>query len=334
MPAIIKGNQHFQAITYVGNGGIQTIEVGFKVGLLWIKSRSAATDNKIIDIVRGATKALITNTNGAETTDTNGVTAFTNTGFTLGSDSVYNTAGATYVAWCWKAGDSTVTNTAGTIASLVSANLTAGFSIVSYTGTGANATVGHGLIDVPKFVVVKRTNTTESWLAYHSGLSNAVYCLLLNGTQAQTSASAVWNSSPPLSSVFSVGTDTGTNASGSTYVAYCWSEIPGYSAFGSYTANGSADGPMIYTNFKPKFIMFKSISIASSWRIIDTTRDSYNLTTKEIYPNAITAESIFNTLDVLSNGFKLRNTDSGYNSSGTYIYAAFAENPFAYANAR
>lgn len=335
MPAIIKGNQHFQAITYVGNGGIQTIEVGFKVGLLWIKSRSAATDNKVVDIVRGATKALITNSTGAETTDTNGITAFTNTGFTLGSDSVYNTAGATYVAWCWAAGDTTVSNTVGTIESQVNVNPTSGFSIVTYTGTGANATVGHGLGVAPSFIIFKRRDSTSNWPSYHQSLGNTggVY---LNGTNAFTTGVAFWNNTSPTSTVFTIGGANEVNVSTATNVAYCFAQIAGYSAFGSYTGNGSADGPFVYLGFRPEFLMLKSATNGSyGWTLWDTSRNTYNPMNKYLQANGGNAEETFLVPDFLSNGFKIRSSDVSINQSGgTMIYAAFAENPFAYSNAR
>jgi hypothetical protein len=331
------------ATLYTGNltGQSITNAAAFQPDLVWIKSRSAATDHKLTDSVRGATKALISDTTGAETTDATGMTAFNTNGFTVGADTNYNNTSATYVGWQWQAGQgSSGSNTNGTITSTVSVNATAGFSVVTYTGTGANATVGHGLGVAPKMVIVKRRNTvgvTYDWYVYHANLTSAAYTLYLDLTNAQTSATTVWNSTAPTSSVFSIGTNAGLNQSAGTYVAYCWAEIAGFSKFGSYTGNGSTDGPFVYLGFRPKFVMIKSSSVAgSNWEIWDSSRMTYNPTFNDLSANTSAAEgAAYGTDDFLSNGFKLRDANGGTNSSGTtYIYMAFAENPFKNANAR
>jgi hypothetical protein len=332
---IINGSKVMQAVLYTGTGATQTIAVGFQPDLVWIKSRSAATDNKLTDSVRGATKALISNSTGAETTDTNGITAFTSNGFTLGSDSVYNTNGATYVAWCWQAGQgSSSSNTNGTITSTVSVNASAGFSVVTWTGTGANATVGHGLGVAPQLIINKPRNAADNWVSWHTSLGALGY-IYLNLTNASNSLAAMWNSTLPTSSVFSVGTNSNINSSAQTMVSYCWTPIVGFSAFGSYTGNGSTDGPFVYTGFTPKFILVKRTDTTANWRILDTSRDIYNVEQYELYPNLSNAEGTFSALDGLSNGFKIRTSDAAYNASGgTYIYAAFASNPFKNSLAR
>jgi hypothetical protein len=332
---IINGSKVMQAVLYTGTGATQTIAVGFQPDLVWIKSRSAATDNKLTDSVRGATKALISNSTGAETTDTNGITAFTSNGFTLGSDSVYNTNGATYVAWCWQAGQgSSSSNTNGTITSTVSVNASAGFSVVTWTSLASgSSTMGHGLGVAPQFIILKdRTNATN-WLAYHTSLGNTGG-LQLNLTSAFASSINYWNNTSPTSSVFSVGSYV--NYSVDAQVAYCWTPIAGYSAFGSYTGNGSTDGTFVYTGFRPKFVLIKDTVSASQWRIWDTARDPYNITTNALYANSSgTEQSADNYLDIVSNGFKIRSTNAGVNtSSGNYIYAAFAENPLKYSLGR
>jgi hypothetical protein len=213
---------------------------------------------------------------------------------------------------------------------------TQGFSVVTYTGTGANATVGHGLGVAPSLVITKcRGAGTTSWAVWHINLISATYYLLLDSTAGQAASSTVWNSTAPTSSVFSVGTSTASNFS--TMVAYCFAAVAGYSAFGSYTGNGSTDGTFTYTGFRPRWILFKRTDSTSSWTVFDTARNPYNLTNAYIQANASDAEAVFSDIyiDILSNGFKQRGTNNSLNvSGGTYIYMAFAENPFKNALAR
>ena len=337
MPTITKPNLYFDVVTYTGTGATQTISgLNFQPDFVWIKSRSAATDNKLTDAVRGATKGLISNSTGAETTDSTGITAFTSSGFTLGSSSVYNNSGATYVAWCWKANGSGSTNTSGSITSTVSANTTSGFSVLTYTGTGTTATIGHGLGVAPSMVICKaRTGTSVgAWQTYHSALG-ATKTVFLNLTDAAYTNSLYWNNTAPTSSVFSLGGNTDGNGSGYTMVAYCFAEVAGYSKFGSYTGNGSADGPFVYCGFRPRYIMVKGSSNSSNWTVIDTARDTYNACKSGLYPNLSAAESDPGAFDILSNGFKIRHTYTDSNGSGlSYIFAAFAEFPTKFALAR
>jgi hypothetical protein len=310
----------------------------FQPDWVWIKSRSAATDHKLTDSVRGATKALISNTTAAETTDTNGLTAFGSTGFTVGTDTNYNNSAATYVAWQWKGGGTAVSNTSGTITSSVSANTTSGFSVVTYTGTGANATVGHGLGVAPSMIIVKtRSVASNDWRVYHASLGATKY-INLNEALAAAVFAANWNNTEPTSSVFTIGTNSAVNTSAGTYVAYCFAAIKGFSAFGSYMGNASADGPFVYLGFRPRWIMLKNSSQAYDWYVFDTSRNTYNLTNISLYPNFSSAEgtSSVSILDVLSNGFKMRGASGGTNpvTTSTMIYAAFAENPFQNALAR
>jgi hypothetical protein len=325
-----------QAVLYTGTGATQTINCGFQPDLVWIKSRSAATDHKLTDSVRGATKALISNSTGAETTDSTGITAFTSTGFTLGSNSVYNNSGATYVAWCWNAGSgSSSSNTAGSITSTVSVNASAGFSVVTYTGTGAAATVGHGLGVAPSLIFVKnRIDAATSWITYHKSLSNTQALFLNTNDSVQTSA-LYWNSTTPTSNVFSVAAYTPTNGSTNPIVAYCWTEINGYSKFGSYTGNGSTDGSFVYLGLLAKFLLIKRTDATAFWVLWDTTRNTYNVLGEKLFPNSSNPASSAVDLDITSNGFKIRSTDTNFNASGgNYIYAAFAENPFKFSLAR
>ena len=348
-PTITNGATVMAATTYTGTGAVQSINDGsntttsvtFQPDLVWIKSRSAATNNNLFDSLRTATNYLISNSTAANATNANTLTAFNSTGFALGTDASsigVNISTNTYVAWQWLAGaGSSSSNTAGTITSTVSVNATAGFSIVTYTGTGANATVGHGLGVAPSMVIIKQRTalpSAQNWLVGHTSLgwTNYMWLDLTSGTQT---SSVVFNNTAPTSSVFSIGTGNGVNYSTATYVAYCWAAVAGYSAFGSYTGNGSTDGPFVYTGFRPRWIMIKVSSTTGNWRILDTSRDTYNVESAELYPNLANAETTFASLDGLSNGFKIRNTDVAYNNNGSnYIYAAFAENPFKYALAR
>jgi len=331
MPTIENGSKHMQAVLYTGTGATQTIGgLNFQPDLIWIKSRSAATDHKLIDSVRGVTKSLESNTTDAEATDTNGVTAITSTGFTLGSDSVYNNSGATYVAWCWKANGAGSSNTAGSITSTVSANTSAGFSVVTYTGTGANATFGHGLGVAPSMVIVRNRSITQNFIIGHTSVWDSnLNSFLLFTSSATSTNSAIWNGARPTSSVISIGSDSGTNGNGNAHVAYCWSEVAGFSKFGIFTGNGSTDNAFVYTGFRPKFVMIKATTGTDNWFTLDSTRNTFNVANSWLSPNLANAEGADNFFDLLSNGFKMRLA-----GNTPYIYAAFAESPFKYANAR
>ena len=334
---ILKGNKVMDATTYTGTllSNAITNSASFKPDLVWLKSRSAATDNELTDSVRGVTKSITSNSTAAEATDVQGLTAFNTNGFTVGTNTNYNNLAATYVAWQWQAGQgSTSSNTNGTITSTVSVNASAGFSVVTFTEPASGVvTVGHGLGVAPSLIIAKARGTTSSWPVYHASVGNGAY-LLLNATNATTTDANAWNSTSPTSLVFSVGTSF--NGLG-TMVAYCWTPIAGYSAFGSYTGNGSADGPFVYTGFRPKYLLIKSSSSAQSWEIRDSTREPYNDGDRTVLWADLSNAEVVDAfpIDFLSNGFKARSAGSGTNSSGvTYIYMAFAENPFKNALAR
>jgi hypothetical protein len=330
------------ATLYTGNGSTQSVSnavntVSFQPDLVWTKSRSAATGHQLADSVRGATKYLQSNNTNAEGTDVNVLTAFNSGGFSIGNDAGINTSAATYVGWQWKAGGTAVSNTAGTITSSVSANTTAGFSVVTYTGNGVNSTMGHGLGVAPAMIFYKSRTTAEGWPVYHSALAIANNLALSSSNAQQPNGNIYWNSTAPTSTLIRAGTDTGNNGNGTNYVAYCWAPVAGYSAFGSYTGNGSADGPFIYTGFRPRFVLYKKYSAAGNdWRIWDSSRNTSNATTLGLYPNTSVAEDTSaGPIDILSNGFKLRTAGTGDNGSGDgFIYAAFAENPLKFSNAR
>ena len=329
MPTINNGGQYMQAITYTGTGSTQTINVGFQPDLVWIKQRNGTAYHALFDSVRGATKVIQSNTTTAEQTFSTALTAFTSNGFTTGSSTDTNQSGQSYVAWCWKAGTTSASNTDGTITSTVSVGATQGFSVVTYTST--TGTVGHGLGVAPSMIIMKPTNNTDQWTVGHVGLPSWNYGLALNATSAQDANSGFWNNTAPTSTVFSQGSWN----SGFTKVAYCFAAVAGYSAFGSYTGNGSADGPFVYTGFRPKYVLIKRTDTTDNWLMEDTSRSTYNQTAASLYPNLSNAEDTGNPLDILSNGFKSRSASTTFNaSSGTYIYACFAENPLKYALAR
>jgi hypothetical protein len=333
---IKKGNTVMDATLYTGNGSTQTITnaSGFKPDLVWVKSRSNATDNELTDSVRGVTKSLISNSTAAEATDTNGLTAFNSNGFTLGTDANYNGSARTFVGWQWQAGQgSSSSNTSGTITSTVSVNATAGFSIATFTNAASGTqTFGHGLGVAPAMVIAKARSSAGGWVVYHKSLGNAYY-LFLDDTSAATNNTATWNSTSPTSTVVTMGNISGFWGSSYNYVAYCWAAIAGYSAFGSYTGNGSTDGPFNYVGFRPKFIMLKRTDTTGNWTMYDATRNTYNAGSYPLYPNLSNAEDAsLDHFDWLSNGFKMKSTNQNA-SGGTFIYACFASNPFKNSNA-
>jgi len=339
---IVNGAKEMGILLYTGDGTTSKDVTGlsFQPDLTYVKNRSAASDPTFSDTLRGITKVLYTDATSAESTAPSFgyINSILSTGFNVnsggGTEANFNKSGQNYVGWTWKVGQgSSSTNTSGSITSTISLNASAGLSMVTYTGTGANATVGHGLGVAPQFIIVKNRNGTFTWRVYHSSIGNG-NVLLLNGTDASTAEATAWNNTTPTSSVFSVGTSNGTNGSTSTYVAYCWTPIAGFSAFGIYTGNGSADGPFVYTGFRPKFVMIKASSTTGSWNIIDTARDTYNLATKGLFANLSDAEDTTRAIDIVSNGFKIRSSTITNTNSATYIYMAYAENPFKNALAR
>jgi hypothetical protein len=336
VPTIKDGTGYFNTVLYTGTGSSNSITgVGFQPDWVWIKKRSASEDHELQDSVRGATKRLASNSTAAETTVATTISSFDSDGFTVVSDATTNQNTATYAAWNWKAGGSSSSNSNGTITSTVSANVDAGFSIVSFTGTGSNATVGHGLGVAPSMFIVKDRSSAGSWGVYHSGLTSAAYYLILNQSAAQSNTSNFWNSTAPTSTVFSLGDNGTINSTGDTYIAYCFAEVEGFSKFGSYTGNGSADGVHAHTNFAPAFLMIKRTDAAGWWYMYDNKREVYNANDNPLYALSSNGESPSSAfaIDFLSSGFKIRNTDADLNV-GDYIFMAFAEHPFKYANAR
>jgi len=342
-PSIKAGNKYMDATLYTGINATLSVAntAGFQPDLVWLKTRSTSSRNTLFDSIRGITKPLWSDSTDAEGTATagTGLTAFASNGFTLGTEIAgtsgsTNTSGATYVGWQWKANGTGVSNTAGSITSTVSANPTAGFSVVTYTGNGSNATVGHGLGVAPSMIIIKSRVNAYNWVCYNSNIGNTNK-LYLDLTDGSVTDSTAWNNTSPTSSTFSLGSNVGVNQSSSNYVAYCFAEVAGYSKFGSYTGNGSTDGTFVHLGFRPKFLMVKRTDTTAHWIIDDSTRNPSNIVDLELYPSLSNAESSDPSYDFLSNGFKLRVTSSNKNASGgTYIYMAFAESPFKYSLGR
>jgi hypothetical protein len=335
--SIVKPTDYFNTVTYAGNGSSprSITGVGFQPDWVWTKNRSAANSNTVGDSVRGTGKTIFTDSTSAELTN-NGYgyhSSFDADGFAVTGDTVsaggdnVNKSGNNYVSWNWLGANGTASNTDGSITSTVSANTTAGFSIVSFTGTGANATIGHGLGVAPNVVITKNRDNARNWIYGGDNIAWTKY-MILNLTNASASANNAWNDTAPTSSVVSLGSSTVTNESSAEMIAYCFAEKKGYSKFGSYTGNGNADGPFIYTGFKPAFVFQKRTDSTSNWHIFDNKREPENVMDKYLAPNDSGAEGTATGFDFLSNGFKSR-TSSHWNnqSGGTYIYMAFAEEP-------
>jgi len=318
-PAIVDPSAHFQTTLYTGNGSTQSItntgNSNLQPDLVWIKNRSATDSHVLTDSVRGATKIISSDATTAESTDADTVTAFASDGFALGADDKVNTSSENYVAWQWKE------------------SATAGFDIVTDTGTGSAHTISHSLGVTPELIMRKdRTATADpGWVVWHKDLGGANYYLNLHDSGARDTSVNYWNNTLPTSSVFSVGASNGTNQNTKTFVTYLFASVPGFSSIGTYEGNGNADGSFIYTGFSPAFLLVKNIDAAESWNLRDNKRDPFNVTKEILVPNTNAAEATSGGgqyADLLSNGFKLRGTDPGVNSSATFIYMAFAENPF------
>jgi len=334
-PTIADGSTAMDVALYTGNGTSVTVaDLAFSPDFVWLKGRSDPDRHGLYDTVRGATKRLQSSETNAEDTQ-NGVTAFNSDGFVVGNYAETNGSGRTYVGWTWDAGSSTVSNTDGSVTSSVRANATAGFSIVTYTGTGSAATVGHGCNAAPSLIIQKRTDASENWVVYHSATGNSAY-LKLNDADAAFTGSSIFNNTDPTSSVFPLKDSTWNNADNGTFVAYCFAAVESYSAFGSYTGNGSSTN-FVHLGFRPRFVMVKRTDSANGWFISDSARGSYNVLSANLRADSSSDESSIGTIpqDFVSNGFVLKDNSGAQNTlNGTYIYAAFAEHPFRSSRAR
>ena len=316
-------NSH--VITNSGNSDLQG-------DLIWIKQRDATRNHHWFDSIRGVTKYIESDTTVAEETGSTTLLAFGSDGFTVGSGGRVNANTKTYVAWNWKAGTS-FTNDAsstsvGSIDSAGSVNTDAGFAILAYEGTGSAATIAHGLGVVPKMIITKNRDAGQNWVTYHHSIGST-HALFLDNTDAKTDAASYFNDTNPTSSVYTVNTSGDNNKSGDSHIAYVFAEKQGYSKFGSYTGNGNANGPFIYTGFKTAMVIIKRIDDADNWVIYDNKRDGFNGDTHALFPNNSDAQTTDVDIDLLSNGFKIVRASGRVNASGgSFIYIAFAENPF------
>ena len=346
-----QADDYFKPVLYSGlNSTAQNVTVGFQPDWVWIKTRNAAISNMLYDSNRGETKFLQADAVGAEGTGADSLTDFTPTdgtiGFSLGADSsttAVNNNGKTYVSWNWKANGGTATATISESgdnpAAVVQANPTAGFSLITYTGTGDSGTIAHGLSAVPTMMIIKNRDVGDAWAVYHGANTAApgTDYLVLNTNAATADAATYWADTAPTSSVFTVHDAHNVNADGEKYVAYVFADVEGYSKMGSYVGNGSADGTFVFTGFDVSFLMRKRTDSAGNWVITDSARDPDNISDENLYADLSYVEysGTETQFDFLSNGFKMRGTWASTNASGaTYIYMAFAENPFKYANAK
>jgi len=328
-------SKQFGAVLYTGNGSSNAVTgLGFQPDLVWGKCRSHSQAGILIDSSRGQGLLFSSLDNAEQTSNGPFMTSYDSDGFTLASSgSNPNDSGRTYVAWCWRAnGASTSSNSSGSITSTVQANTKGGFSIMTYTGTGSNATIGHGLSAKPDFILTKRRSSQQTWGVYHSALGATKY-LALNSNAAAGTDSAFWNDTEPTTSVISLGTEGRVNQNSGTYVAYAWHNVDGYSRFGSYEGNQNDDGPFIYTGFRPKMVFVKNADTGSTeWSINDTVRNTFNPTEKQLNWDNANAELTGKDIDFLSNGFKIRKYTGGMNDSGTHVYGAWGDVPFKYNN--
>ena len=341
MAQIDKPNLHFNTNLYTGNGSTQhsITGVGFQPDLVWIKGRGSTYSHFWFDAVRGAGKQIYSNSTAIEATNNNNLYSFDSDGFSLaqsGNDDVTNQNNINFASWNWKAANSAgSSNTDGSITSTVSANTTAGFSIVSYTGNGSDgATVGHGLGVTPSCIIFKNRSDVQYWVVYHKELGGANNHLRLDTTAATSTSLNMFSSTAPTSSVFEIGTQPQVNGNTNNIIAYCFAEKKGFSKFGKYTGNGSANGPFVYTGFKPAMVILKNTSTTGNWQIMDNKRNTDNPVDTLLKPNdTIADQTPSDAKDFLSNGFKLRKSATEDNgNANTFIYMAFAENPIVGSN--
>jgi hypothetical protein len=330
---INKSTDYFDTTLITGNGSTQNITgLGFQPDWIWMKRRNATGHNRLIDSVRGSNKLIQSDLTNAEGTDATYVTSFNSDGWSIGTNTDINATGGTAVGWSWLGANGTASNTDGSITSTVSANQTAGFSIVSWTANAVTgSTIGHGLGVKPNMIILKnRSPDTASWPVYHSSLG-ATKFLSLNLTNASSTSSTRWDNEEPSSTVFKTGSsgDVKGDNSGEPFIAYCFAEKKGYSKFGSYEGNGNANGTFVYTGFRPAWVMIKNTEGTDNWNIYDNKRLGYNTNYSFLIANETNAENTTTStanLDIISNGFKVRASTGHLNTSGDkYIYMAFGQ---------
>ena len=332
--------KNFNTVLFDGNGTTNAVTgLGFKPDLIWGFTRSAGQSKRMIDSTRGGSSRMYSDNTNAEDTSTATISEFGTDGFTATGGAFNNDSGRTCGAWCWKAnGGVTSSNSEGSTTSTIQANTKGGFSILSYTGTGSAATLGHGLEKAPEFILVKRrTGGAQSWKVYHVGVGATKYLTLNDNSQAGTS-SGMWNDTAPTSTLISIGNESNVSTSSLTYIMYAWHGVEGYSKFGSYTGNGNTDGPFVYTGFRPRLLAIKAFSsnYSEGWIVHDTARTTVNTSIKKLgwdNGNGESEAAASHQLDFLSNGFKCRNTNTDFNESGSsYVYMTWGDVPFKYNN--
>ena len=328
---IDKPSDYFNTVIYSGStlDGSEDMQPDW----VWMKNRDDVHGHQLYDVIRGVTKRLSSNNTGTESTDSTGLTSFNSDGFTVGSEPAVNANTENIVAWNWKAGGSASSNSNGSVTTSVSANTTAGFSVVNVPTTGSVLTAGHGLTQAPEIIFEKSRDRTDNWIVYNSSIGNTK-AIFLNLTNATSTATDFWNDTSPTSTVWTMGSENSVNNASQETIAYCFHSVKGYSKIGSYTGNGNADGTFVHLGFKPAMVIQKMSSSAGySWHIFDNKRDTFNAIDKRLFPDTADTESTGTNIDFVSNGFKFRSTGTGYNGSGnTFIYMAFAESPFVNSN--
>ena len=326
---------HFNTILYSGNETGRTLTgVGFQPDFTWIKQRNRSDPHILVDSVRGGTKELSVERISAEHTEAQGLQSFNSDGFVLGTHVDVNRNSTTFVAWNWKAGGSASNNTDGTVTVSLSVNTTAGFSVGTYTGTSANNTFGHGLGAIPDWLMIKnRSSGSRKWALWHKNLTGTNKYLAIDRSDGEQTDTATWQNTAHTSTVFASGGSGEVNQGSENFVCYAWTSIKGFSKFGSYKGNGNADGPMIYTGFKPAWIMTKQIDGSSSWILHDNKRDPINPIDEFFTAEEGDAVGDLDSFDLLSNGFKVRTSNGDRNSdTNTFVYWAFAESPIVNSN--
>jgi|TARA_R100000093_G_scaffold68317_1_gene39889 hypothetical protein len=331
-----QGIDYFNTVLYTGNGtaigsgGKANTGTGFQPDFVWIKNRDAADSHALYDAVRGTTKQIESDTTAAQTTESEGLTAFGSDGFTVGNLDQVNTNTEKFVSWQWLGGNSTSTNENGATNSTTSVAGADHFSIVSYTGTGSNTTIGHGLGAAPEMVIVRELPGGDDWNVYHADAdsSPASGSLRLDSTAAFASDATLWNNTVPSSTIVNLGTSAETNQSSTAMIAYCFRSVDGVCKIGKYTGNNSVDGPFVFTGFKVAYVLIKNTASTNPWMVYDAARDTYNPVVRYLQPNdnaAGASGSGSRDIDFLADGFKLRENDSDMNGTTAYIYMAMAD---------
>tara|TARA_A100001015_G_scaffold62864_1_gene69367 strand:+ start:1531 stop:2571 length:1041 start_codon:yes stop_codon:yes gene_type:complete len=333
-----KPSAFFNTVLYTGNGGTNAITgVGFQPNMIWSKERSGSRNHYLVDSVRGTGEELRPNSTNHSAGDGSLMSSFDSDGFTLGSSNSMNSNSATFVAWNWKGGTTSGITTNGSTVitpSAYSFNATSGVAILKYTGNGNTTTkVAHGLGAAPKWMLIKKTSASgDNWTVYHIASGNDTSLQLDNDGGTSGGSDRFYDVTPDTVN-FTLGDHTSVNASGATYMAYCFAEKPGFSRFGKFKGNGSAHGPFIYTGFKPAWVMVKRLSSGYDWAMKDNKRSPINEVTTEVYADDTAGDTAGGAIDFVSNGFKLRNNTGTWNGSDiSYAYMVFAEEPFVASN--